>query len=149
MVKYQLCQLSSGDLKGQHVGDPEIVVVVDFLFPWGYFQWSAIGVTLGQNKIMRECEGVGQGEELFFKLRIGNFLEPTVIDRTYSRMDEVHVGLSLQVCAFEMGDWQSWITRDFIRKVGSTPGSVTTIRGDSGITWNRLDAKRSHLPESG
>ena len=69
--------------------------------------WSAVGVTLGQNKIMRECEGVGQGEELFFKLRIGNFLEPTVIDRTYSRVDEVHVGLSLQVCAFEMGDWQS------------------------------------------
>ena len=30
-------------------------------------------------------------------MRMGNYLEPTVIDRTYSRMDEVHVGLSLQV----------------------------------------------------
>ena len=91
---------------------------------------------------------MGQVEELFL-IENGQLIAPTVIDRTYSRMDEVHVGLSLQVCAFEMGDWKSLITRDFICKLGKTQGSVTTIRGDSGITWNRLDAKRSHLPESG
>ena len=95
---------------------------------------------------MRECDREWGKERRFFKLRMGNFLRPTVIDRTYSRMDEVHVGLSLQVCAFEMGDWESSITRDFIRKLEKTPGSV---RGDSWVTWNRLDAKRSHLPESG
>ena len=81
-------------------------------------------------------------------MRIGNFLRPTVIDRTYSRMDEVHVGLSLRVCAFEIGDWESLITRDFICNLGVhrvVSQLSEEIVGSLGTAWMPRDLTSQSL----